>query len=55
VVVTFPDARMLDIAGPLEVFSVARWLEPRPAYRTVRLQFDQPELVSCWIHQLVAG
>jgi len=34
VVVTFPLAQILDIAGPLEVFSVATFLEPDAAYRT---------------------
>jgi transcriptional regulator GlxA family with amidase domain len=34
VVVTFPLAQMLDIAGPLEVFSVANFLDPEAGYRT---------------------
>jgi transcriptional regulator GlxA family with amidase domain len=34
VVVTFPQAQMLDIAGPLEVFSVATFLDPDARYAT---------------------
>jgi len=33
-VVTFPGAQILDIAGPLEVFSVAGFLDPDARYRT---------------------
>jgi transcriptional regulator GlxA family with amidase domain len=32
VVVTFPFAQMLDIAGPLEVFSIAPFLDPTARY-----------------------
>lgn len=34
VVVTFPGAQLLDVAGPLGVFSVANWLESRSGYET---------------------
>jgi transcriptional regulator GlxA family with amidase domain len=34
VVVTFPRAQMLDIAGPVEVFSMANFLSPEALYRT---------------------
>ena len=33
--VTFPDAQLLDVAGPLEVFAVANWLAPTSQYETV--------------------
>lgn len=48
VVVTFPGAQILDVTGPLEVFSTASRLIPRAEYRTeVVSTRGGPVLASC--------